>query len=344
MEASKRRGGFIGKLGAPLAVALLMGGAAMPAGAETSEVRAAVQPGLTYLPILMMKHHNLVEKHAKAAGLGDLKVTWSTFGSGASMNDALLSDSLDFAPMGTPPLLTIWDKTRGNIDVRAIAAFSAVPQYLLTTNPDVKSIKDFTDKDKIALPAVAVSLQGTELQIAAAKAFGPQNFAALDRLTVSMKHPDAMAALLSGRSEITAHFSNPPFQYQQLKDPRVRKLLSSFDVLGGPTTNGVIAVTNRFREANPKTYMAFLSALDEAMEMIERDKPAAAAVYIKESKSKLDVEFVLDMLKQPDMVFSSVPLRTMEFASFMHERGRIKTKPNSWKDYFFPEIHDRSGG
>lgn len=344
MDASKWRGGFIDKLGTALTAVLLMGGTALPAGAETSEVRAAVQPGLTYLPILMMKHYNLVEKHAKAAGLGDLKVTWSTFGSGASMNDALLSDSLDFAPMGTPPLLTIWDKTRGNIDVRAIAAFSAVPQYLLTTNPAVKSIKDFTDKDKIALPAVAVSLQGTELQIAAAKVFGPQNFAALDRLTVSMKHPDAMAALLSGRSEITAHFSNPPFQYQQLKDPRVRKLLSSFDVLGGPTTNGVIAVTNRFREANPKTYRAFLSALDEAMEMIDRDKPAAAAVYVKESKSKLDVEFVLDMLMQPDMVFSSVPLRTMEFASFMHERGRIKTKPNSWKDYFFPEIHDRSGG
>lgn len=343
MKAWKRSEGFIRRFGAALGAALLIGAVVQPASAETSEVRLAVQPGLTYLPILMMKHHKLMEKHAKAAGLDDIKVTWNTFGSGASMNDALLSDSLDFAPMGTPPLLIIWDKTRAKVDVRAIAAFSAVPQYLLTTNPDVKTIKDFTDKDKIALPAVAVSLQGTELQIAAAKALGPDKFNALDRFTVSMKHPDAMAALLSGGSEITAHFSNPPFQYQQLKDPRVRKVLSSFDVLGGPTTNGVIAVTGAFRKANPKTYKAFLSALDEAMTMIERDKPNAAAVYVKEANSKLDVAFVLEMLRQPDMLFSSVPLRTMEFASFMYERGRIKTKPNSWKDYFFPEIHDRNG-
>lgn len=343
METSKRFGDVVRKGGAALAAALVIGGAAVPAGAETSEVRVAIQPGLTYLPLLVMKHHNLLEKHAKAAGIGNMKVSWSTFGSGASMNDALLSGNLDFAPMGTPPLLTIWDKSRGSIDVRAIAAFSAVPQYLLTTNPNVKSVADFTDKDKIALPAVAVSLQGTELQMAAAKAFGPQKFAALDKFTVSMKHPDAMAALLSGRSEVTAHFSNPPFQYQQLKDPRVKKILSSFDVLGGPASNGVIAVTNRFREENPKVYKTFLAALDESMDIIKNDKPAAAQIYVEQSKSKADVAFVLEMLQQPDMVFSSVPLRTMAFATFMHEKGRLKTKPESWKDYFFPEIHGRDG-
>ena len=95
-----------------------------------------------------------------------------------------------------------------------------MPLYLDTRNPDVKTIKDFTDKDKIALPAVKVSIQAVTLQMAAEQAFGDGQQDRLDPLTVSMSHPDAQTALLSGQSEITAHFGSPPFQYQQLAAAR----------------------------------------------------------------------------------------------------------------------------
>ena len=65
----------------------------------------------------------------------------------------------------------------------------------------------------------------------------------LDALTVSLSHPDAQVALLSGASEITAHFSSPPFQYQQLEKPGIRTVLSSYDVLGGPATTGKASPT-----------------------------------------------------------------------------------------------------
>ena len=47
-----------------------------------------------------------------------------------------------------------------------------MPLYLNTINPNVKTIKDFTEKDRIALPAVRVSMQAVILQMAAEKVFG----------------------------------------------------------------------------------------------------------------------------------------------------------------------------
>jgi NitT/TauT family transport system substrate-binding protein len=218
-----------------------------------------------------------------------------------------------------------------------------MPLYLTTTNPDVKSIKDFTDKDRIALPSVKVSLQARTLQMAAEQAFGPGKHEVLDRLTVSMKHPDGTAAMLSGGSEITAHFSGPPFQQQQLRDPRIRKILSSFDVLGGPTTFVSLWARTSFREKNPRTYKAFVDAMREAMAMINADKKAASAVFIRQTKSKLDPAFVEKIVMDPENVFTTTPRNTIKYAVFMHKVGAIEHLPASWKDYYFPEIHDEPG-
>src|SRR5262245_39155968 len=82
--------------------------------------------------------------------------------------------------------------------------------------------------------------------MAAEKAFGPGQHGKLDHLTVPLSHPDGMAAMLSGRSEITAHFTSAPFMYQELEDNRVKKVLSSYDVVGGPHTFNLVWATTPF--------------------------------------------------------------------------------------------------
>jgi NitT/TauT family transport system substrate-binding protein len=149
------------------------------------------------------------------------------------MNDALLSNSLQFASGGVGPMVTMWARTKGNLDVKAVAAINSMPIYLNTRNPNVKSLKDFTEKDKIALPAVKVSIQAVTLQMAA-ESVRRRPAEQADPLTVSMSHPDGQVALLSGASEITAHFSSPPFQYQQLEKPGIHTVINSYEVLGGP--------------------------------------------------------------------------------------------------------------
>src|SRR5438309_11903820 len=139
--------------------------------AELSEINVAQQYGISYLPLMIMEDQKLIEKHARTLGV-TVTVGWAKFAGGNVMNDALLSDSLQFASGGVGPLVTLWARTRGNLDVKAVGALNSMPLFLNTRNPNVKSIKDFTDKDKIALPAVKVSIQAITLQMAAEKAFG----------------------------------------------------------------------------------------------------------------------------------------------------------------------------
>jgi NitT/TauT family transport system substrate-binding protein len=290
-----------------------------------------------------MREFELLEKHVEKAGLPRPTVTWLKFSGGAAMNEALLSDNLDVASGGVGPLVTIWDRTKGRFDVKGIASLNSMPLFLTTNNPSVKSIKDFTDKDRIALPAVRVSIQAVTLQIAAEKEFGVGEHSRIDKFTVSMPHPDATAALLSGKTEITAHLSSPPFQYQQLAKDGIRRVLSSYDVLGGKTTFNSLWAHSSFRTDNPKTYKALVGALNEAMTWINANIEKAADVFIKQSKSKLERDFILKMMNDPDIEFTTTPRNTMSYAAFMHRIGSIKNKPESWKDYYFEEIYDAKG-
>src|SRR5438445_9514924 len=281
-----------------LAIVACVALTSLPARAEMTEINVAEQYGIGYLPLMLMEEQKLIEKHAKVAGV-DVKVGWAKFAGGNVMNDALLSGSLQFASGGVGPLVTLWARTKGNLDMKAVAAINSMPLYLNSRNPNVKTIRDLTDKDRIALPAVKVSIQAVTLQMAAEKAFGEGQQSRLDPLTVSLSHPDAQAALLSGQSEITAHFSSPPFQYQQLKNPAIHTVLNSYDVLGGPATFNVVWTTSKFRTENPRIYDAFVKALGEAIAQINADRKAAAETYLRISKDKDTVQDILAMLNDP---------------------------------------------
>jgi NitT/TauT family transport system substrate-binding protein len=328
---------------AAAAVAAITVASSLSAQAEVTELKVARQYGISYLPLMLMEDQKLIEKAAAASGIPDLKVTWAQFAGGNVMNDALLSGSLDFAAGGVGPFVTLWAKTRGNYNIKAAAALNSMPLYLNSNNPDVKTIKDFTDKDKIALPAVKVSIQAVTLQMAAEQAFGPGQQNKLDRLTVSMSHPDAQIALLSGSSEITGHFTSPPFQFNELKKPGIHRVLSSFDVLGGPATFNVLWTSTKFHDENPKVYAAFVTALDEAEAMINKDHKAVAETYLRMTKDKSSVDDIVKMLDDPTMVFTTTPNNTMKYVDFMYKIGSIKVKPDSWKDMFFPNAQGLSG-
>ncbi len=330
------------------AVSMLTGTALMvlagTAAAQPVELRIARQFSMGYLQFNVMEKRHLLEKHAKAAGVPELKVVWATFNSPAAMNDALLSGSIDIVSGGVPGLLTIWARTHGTANaVKGIAAFSSQPILLNTRNPNIKSITDFTDKDKIALPAVKVSVQAMMLQMAAAKQWGQANFAKLDPLTVGMSPPDATIALLSAASEIASVFSVPPFQYQQLESPGIHTVLSSTEVFGGPHTFTVAWTSSQFHDKNPALYKALVDAFQEATQMLNEDVKPASQYWIDDVKSKLTVEKVAAIASGKQVKWTMAPESTMKYAEFMHAVGSIKIKPASWKDLFFPEVHGLPG-
>jgi len=310
--------------------------------AEPTSITIAKEYGIGYLPYMIMEQNKLVEKRADALGVKDLKITWQTFGGSGLMQSAMIAGRLDFASSGVPWFLTMWDKLNGQ--VKSPGALDSMPLYLNTRNPEIRSLKDFSEKDRIALPAVKSSVQAITLQMAAVATFGVENATKLDALTVSLSHPDAMNALLSSISEIDSHFTSPPFQDLELKDPRIHRVLSSYDFTGGQTTFIISWTTTKFYQENPKTYRAFTEALLESQEFINSQPAEAARIYLAMSSDKrLTQEVLVSMLANPEYRYTIVPQNIMKYADFMVRTGSLKTRPGSWRDLFFPNVHDKPG-
>ncbi len=317
--------------------------AVAPARAEVSEIRFAQQFSMGYLQFDVMKHQDLLAKHLAALGLPPVKISWITFSGPDMMNDALLSGSIDVASGGMPGLLTIWAKTKGSSqEVRGISAMSQQPMLLNSRNPSVKTVRDFTDADRIAMPAVKVSAQAVVLEMAAAREWGDASYDRLDKLTFSLSPPDATAGLLAGGGDFNAAFTVPPFQAMQLRDPAIHTVLSSDELLG-PASGASAWTTKRFHDANPQLYRAMLDAMQEASEFIASHPKETVAYYAADTKMKVDTDLMEGLLADPHYKYILTPHGTLRWADFMHKVGRIKVAPNSWKDLFWPEIYGLDG-
>ncbi|MFE1602168.1 ABC transporter substrate-binding protein [Methylobacterium sp. ID0610] len=327
-QAAALLGGLLGGLG-------LAAVAALPAAAAEGQLRIAKQFGVVYLLLNVAEDQKLIEKHGRAAGL-DIKVEYVQLSGGSAVNDALLSGSIDVASAGIGPLFTLWDRTRGRQGVKGIASLGNFPYYLVTNRPGVASIADLTDKDRIAVPAVGVSVQSRILQWASAKLWGDKDFAKLDRISVAVPHPEAAAAIIKGGTEISAHFANPPFQEQELaENPNARIVLRSYDVQGGPASSTVLYGTEAFYKDSPKTYQAFVDALDEAARFITANPDRAADIYLKATGSRTDRDLLLKVIKNPEVTFKVEPQNTLGLGQFMHRVGAIRNEPKALGDYFF---------
>ena len=312
------------------------------AKAEVSELKITKQPGLLFAPMLLMEHDKLVEKHAAQAGVPELKASWLTIMSGGANNDALLSGSVHITTSGVTNMLLLWSKTKG--DVKAILGVSGLPFKLVTRNPNIKTIKDYGPNDRIAVPTVRQSIQAITLGIALQKAYGDDK--ANEKLVpnqVQMGHPDALTALLNPQHEVTSHFASSPFQEIELKNPGVHVVLESREALGGDGHVALAHSTTKFYEENPKAVQAFFTAYQEVVGMIRKDPKGAADAYLSMVKERASAEEVVQLLTQRGAIYQAEPVRTMVYAEYMAKAGFIKPIPKSWKDYFFPLLHDREG-
>jgi NitT/TauT family transport system substrate-binding protein len=314
--------------------------------AEVGEVRFPLGAGgVGFLPLLVMQKYGLIEKYAKDAGVTNLKVRWINIGGPAVMNDALLSGSADFIAAGPPAFLTLWDRTITSAKVKGVAAMTSLPMVLNTRSPGMKKLDDITDRDRIAVSAIKVSIPALVMQMYARQKYGPGQIYRFDKDTVTMTHPDGVIVLLSGSGAIDAHFTSPPFAQRELKDPRIHTVVTSDDIMGGSTTFTMVSTTTKFRDQNPKVFGAVLKALDEANRRIIADKKTAADILLASTGGEkgFSVNEIVEVLNDPHVKFTTTPENVMKYATFMHDVGSLKNQPASWKDLFFPEIQGAPG-
>ena len=119
-------------------------------------------------------------------GLGvNVHVRWINIGGPSVMNDALLSGSADFIAAGPPAFLTLWDRTITSAKVKGVAAMTSLPMVLNTRSPNVKKLDDITDRDRIAVTAIKVSIPSLAMQMYARQKYGAAQSLSLRQSTLS---------------------------------------------------------------------------------------------------------------------------------------------------------------
>ncbi len=308
----------------------------MVARAEVAELRITKQPGIIYLAPIVMEQQKLIEQEGAKLGLPDLKARWITFGGGGAATDALLSGNVDIVTTGASNMLLLWDRTKGG--VKGLAGSSATPMWLLSNNPEVKTLRDLQPTDKIAVPTVKISSQAIMLQIAARQLYGDANFDHFDTMTVTLGHPDAQAALTGGKGGgLTGHFSGAPYQAAEAQAPGLHVVTTSTDILGAPYSNAVYFAATKFHDANPTVVKAFMAAAAAAADYIAAHPREACELYLKATGEKTPVEVLLDQVGDVKRNYSIAPFGMMRVANHMADIKVLKTRPAAWTDFFFPE-------
>jgi NitT/TauT family transport system substrate-binding protein len=325
------------------AFAALAASFASSALAEVSEITITRGDGVGFLPLMVMEKHEMIEKKAAAAGV-ELKVNWVNISGSGAVNDALLSGSAQFISGGIPGMLTLWDRVKGKQDVVGVGSISSQPMYLNTNSENFKSLDEVTEADKIAVTAIKISIPAITMQMYAREKYGEAETFRFDPYTVAMKHPDGVAALLSGAAGITAHYTSPPFHQREIKDPKIRTIQTTYDVMGGDTTFAIMVATKQFREENPNVFKAVFDALAESQAYIKANVEEAAEILLESMGGRgWEVSELVEVLNDPDIKFDITPENVMKYAEFMHSVGSINNKMNDWTELFAEEAHSLPG-
>jgi NitT/TauT family transport system substrate-binding protein len=335
-------------LNATVAALSLLAASVPPAAAEAApQLRIGVQFGLGYLPLYVAKDAGFLVDRMSKQGLDPGTIEIVAFAGGPQINDGLLSGNLEIGSGGLTAMMVVCDKTRSAGDSRLLGAtaLASVPYELFTTEPQLRSLRDLDKgRDRIGVPSIKVSVPAIYLQMAAERLYGPGRQADLDEYTVSLAQPDGIIALLSGGGLVNGYLLSPPFIQQVSSKPGIHRAWSSNELFETPATALSTWTTVKFRRDNPKLFAAFIAAVRDAIELIDADPRRAAAIYVKNEKSKLAPDFIAAVLAdKTSIAFSLAPRQSQPIAEFLFRVNSIKTKPATWKDFFFPDIHAEGG-
>jgi NitT/TauT family transport system substrate-binding protein len=332
------------------AVVTLAGGVSLLAapaivGAQTPlKVSFVQQRGLLYIPVDIMVSGGILQQEATKLGLGKIEATATALSGPGPIIDALLSGAADYGTAALPSLLTLWEKTRGTAnEIKAVGTMSNGAMTLYTINPNIKTLADFTDRDRIAVPTVRLSFNAMMLQMAAEQQWNEPH--RLDHLTVALGHPDAVTALSAGygKATVTAHIAVQPFTDRGLKLPGAHIITDSRKVFGGPLTQITLLATKQTKEKNPTLFKAVANALDESIKVANADKRAAAALWKDVQKAPENIDDLVIQLNDPGFEFTARPQRIAHFTAFLNRIGTMKAKVGDWKELFWETAHHRQG-
>ncbi len=288
--------------------------------AVKESITIAEQYGLPYGPLEIMKEKKLLEKN-----MPGIKVNWIQLSNTAAIREAMVAGKVDAGFMAIPPFLIGLDK---GMDWKIATGLSSSRTGLVTNKASIKSIKDFTSSDKIALPQPG-SVQHILLSMECEKMFSDAR--RLDNLIVSMSHPDGMNALVA-KGDISAHFTSSPYLEKEMAVLGMREILDSYDAFGGDFTFITAVTTKKFHDGNTAAYNAFVKSVEEAIDYINKNPEKAASELAL--AYNLTPEEILKYIRSEGNTYSTEVKGLTEFMSFMERNGYISKEYNAKEIYW----------
>lgn len=326
---------------ATLLIALVF---AVPCAAQTrakgertqrpGEIAIGIGHGIGFLPLFIAQDLRLLEKHAKANGLNGT-LSLRRFPTAAPMRQALAKGEIAAGAYGLPAFLVARDAARQTPqELLAVSGITTLPLVLLTARADIRALDDLKLNDKIAVPMLNAP-QVSYLAMQTHPRFGRER---VGQQVVVMPHQDSLAALTEGNS-IAAYFSSPPFTQIALKDPKVRAVASSVDIMGGKTSFLLMASPKSVLATHPKLPEVLAKAIEEASGIIRNDPRRAAMIWLKwEPSHTLDARNVEGALRDLKDDFGSGIFGVEATSTYLRRDSRLKAGVPNWKDVVAPAL------
>ncbi len=292
-----------------------------PSVSEELKISIAEQYGLAYAPLQIMKDMKFLEKQ-----IPGLKVEWTQLSNTAAIREAMLAGRVDVGFMAIPPFLIGWNH---GMQWKIACGLSESPVGLVTNKKKLRSLKDFTKDDRIALPQPG-SVQHILLAMACERQFGDAK--KLDNQLVTLSHPDGMNALLA-KKDITAHFTAPPYLFKELANPDLHQIMDGTTAFGKQFTFIVGVTTVQFHRQNPRVFKAFIVALQEALRFMQQNPD--------QTVTRLSAEYgipaaeLAEYFRARGMKYTLNVKGVTKFAVFMKRQGYIDKLPRKMSDIYW---------
>lgn len=287
-------------------------------------ITIAKQYGLAYAPLEIMEHEKILESN-----LPGIKVQWRQLENTATIREAMLANEVDAGFMAIPPFLVGWDK---GMEWKIACGLSSSPVGLVTYKDNIKSLRDFSQNDRIAMPQPG-SVQHILLSMACEREFGDSH--KLDGLLVTLSHPDGMNAL-TAKKDITAHFTTPPYLFKELEMPGMHQILSGKDAVGSDFTFIVGVTTNKLHDNSPEVYKAFVKSIGQSIDFMNTNPSKAAGILSK--AYSITEEEVLNYLKNENASYNLKVDGINTFAAFMKKNSYISKTPDKISDVIWEDV------
>lgn len=284
----------------------------------------AYQSSIAYAPLIVMQEKGLIEKHFD----GEVEVDWQLAANGAAINDGITAGSIDVGCMGAAPAIT---GMQAGIPYKIFTGLSSQPYAILTNQDDIKSLKDITADDQIAITNIN-SHPHILLAMAAKAELGDAR--ALDGNLVVLANADGYSSIISGA--VQCHMVISPYNFMEVATGEINEIPVSKEVWPDGNTFIVGVAGTKLQEEKPELYEALCKATEEAMTFIAENPEETAEILAKGYDAS--AEEILTWMNDSRSKYDTKLQGVMELANFMVEEGFLEEGPQDISEIAFDNV------